>query len=91
MKEWLEGELPVEIPDNDALHGELCNVGFKPDSTGRIQLESKIDIKKRGLPSPDGADSLSLTMAGGKSINIQSMMPKPHVLEKLRREASMFH
>lgn len=89
-KEWLDDPSPVEIPDDDALHGELCNVGFKIDSSGRLVMESKDDIKKRGLPSPDCADALCLTHAGGKMINIQSMMPSNHTLDQLRKESSMF-
>lgn len=89
-KEYIDGELPVELPDNDMLHGELCNVGYKSDSSGRLQIESKDDIKKRGLPSPDCADAFCLTHAGGKMINIQSMMPSNQNLEQMRKDASMF-
>lgn len=89
-KDWFSGEAPVEIPDDDALHGELCNVGFKADGAGRLQMESKDDMEKRGLPSPDRADALCLTHAGGKMTNIQAMMPANHNLEQMRRDASMF-
>ena len=30
---------------------------------GQIKLESKKDMKKRGMPSPDSADALALTFA----------------------------
>jgi hypothetical protein len=91
MREWLDGESPVKIPDSDVLHGELCNLGFKMDSSGRLLMESKDDIKKRGLPSPDTADALALTFSGGKMINIQSIMPSADKLIKLRDSASMFY
>lgn len=90
VKDWLDGDSPVEIPDNDMLQGELCNLGYKTDSQGRLQIESKDDIRKRGLPSPDTADALCLTHAGGLMINIQSMMPSPQNAERARQEASMF-
>ena len=90
LKEWLDSESPVDIPDNDMLHGELCNIGFKTDSTGRLVIESKDDIKKRGLPSPDCADSLILTFSGGKMINIQSMMPSAEAMIQTRQKSSMF-
>jgi hypothetical protein len=89
-KRWLDGESPVELPDSDILHGELCNVGYKTDSSGRLQMESKEDIKGRGLPSPDCADSFCLTFSGGDMINIQSMMPSNNTLEQMRRDSSMF-
>ena len=86
----LDSESPVDIPDNDMLYGELCNIGFKTDSTGRLVIESKDDIKKRGLPSPDCADSLILTFSGGKMINIQSMMPSAEAMIQTRQKSSMF-
>jgi hypothetical protein len=65
MRDWFYGEMPVQIPDEDALHGELCSLGFKENSQGQIQIESKDELRSRGLPSPDGADALSLTFYGG--------------------------
>ena len=65
MRDWLNGESPVEIPDSDVLHADLCGLGFRWDSNGRLVIERKEDLKKRGLNSPDTADALALTFAGG--------------------------
>jgi hypothetical protein len=65
MREWLIQEMPVEIPDKDELHGDLCNLGYKYDSSGRLQIESKDDLKARGMPSSDTSDALSLTFYSG--------------------------
>jgi len=65
MRDWFYGEMPVQIPDSDELHGELCCLGFKENSSGQIQIESKDELRSRGLPSPDGADALMLTFFGG--------------------------
>ncbi len=66
MSNWLAQEMPVQVPDDDELHGHLCSVGYKkPDSNGRIVLESKYDLLARGMPSPDCADALSLTFYSG--------------------------
>lgn len=65
MKDWLLQEMPVQIPDDDTLHGDLCNLGYKYDSNGRLQIESKDDLKARGMPSPDTADALALTFFSG--------------------------
>ena len=35
-------------------------------STGKVQIESKDDMKKRGVRSPDVADAFCLTFAGGE-------------------------
>lgn len=65
MRDWFYGEMPVQIPDDDELHGELCSLGFKENSTGQLQIESKDELRSRGMASPDGADALALTFYGG--------------------------
>lgn len=62
-KEWLEDEAGVEIPDSDALQADACAPGYKYDSHTRIVLESKDDIRSRGLRSPDEWDAVALTFA----------------------------
>jgi len=61
MKNALQGRF--SIPDDDALHADLTSCGYKYDSSGRLLLESKIDMKKRGMPSPDSADAMALTFS----------------------------
>lgn len=62
MKEWLrEGGF---IPPNDqALYDDIVGPEAIIDKNGRIQLESKKDMKDRGLPSPNKGDALALTFA----------------------------
>ncbi len=62
LKQWLT-EAPVQIPDSDSLHADLCGVKYKFDSNSRLQMESKEDMKKRGIRSSDEADALCLTFA----------------------------
>ena len=65
-RDWLSQEMDVEIPDSDELQGELCSLGYKfKTSGGQLQIESKEDLRARGMPSPDGADALMLTFAAG--------------------------
>jgi hypothetical protein len=54
-----------KLPDEDSIQADLCSFGFKYNSQGLIQLESKIDLKKRGMPSPDCADAIALTFCDG--------------------------
>lgn len=61
-KEWLM-DAPVQIPDSNPLHADLCGIKYKFDSNSRLQMESKEDMKKRGIRSPDSADALCLTFA----------------------------
>jgi hypothetical protein len=61
MREWLN--LGASIPNSTDLKQDLAAPIYWYDSTGRVQLEPKDDIKKRGLPSPDLGDALAVTFA----------------------------
>ena len=61
VREWLAGK--VQLPKDDKLLDDLCSVNKKYDQKGRLQLESKDDVKKRLGRSPDKADALALTFA----------------------------
>jgi hypothetical protein len=60
-RDWLKagGALP---PDQD-LYNELTNIETVFNKHGRIQLESKAEMKARGMPSPNKADALVLSFA----------------------------
>lgn len=62
-KEWLEEPGGVDIPDSDSLQADACAPSYKYDSLTRVVLESKDDIRKRGLRSPDEWDAVALTFA----------------------------
>ncbi|MEH2138545.1 hypothetical protein [Nostoc sp.] len=52
----------ISIPNNSTLIAQLSQPLGKRTSTGKILIESKEDMRRRGVDSPDYADSLSLTM-----------------------------
>lgn len=61
MKLWLmDGGT---IPNDQGLIDDLTAPEYDILPGGQIKLESKKDMKKRGLPSPDSADALALTFA----------------------------
>lgn len=62
-RDWLEDEGGADIPDDDALHADAVAPGFHYDMRQYFLLESKEDIRKRGLRSPDGWDAVALTFA----------------------------
>ncbi len=68
MREWLIQDMPVEIPDSDELQTDLTILGYKFDSSDRLQIEGKEDAKKRGCLSPDTSDALMLTFFGGEYV-----------------------
>ena len=61
-REWLEQRNTKLF--SDELIGELCSVKYKIMSNGKIVVERKEDMMKRGLFSPDIADAWNLTFAG---------------------------
>jgi len=65
VKNWLKDG--GSIPNDPILCSELTNpeyyVVMHGPQTGKINLESKEDMKKRGLASPNRADALALTFA----------------------------
>lgn len=62
-KEWLEDEGGADIPDLDSLQADACGPGYRRDINQRLLLESKDDMKRRGIRSPDEWDAIALTFA----------------------------
>lgn len=58
-----DGDIDLD-PADDELAAQLGSIKYKYTPRGQIQIESKDDMRKRGLPSPDRADALMLTAAG---------------------------
>ncbi|HDR9253543.1 TPA: DEAD/DEAH box helicase family protein [Burkholderia vietnamiensis] len=61
-REWLEAR-DCKLPDDQQLKAELATVRYGFQSNGKVKIESKDDIKKRGVRSPDLADAFILTFA----------------------------
>ena len=59
------GEVSLARMDDAAyqrLRSELTAPTYKFTSSGKVQIESKDDLKKRGMPSPDLADAFNLAL-----------------------------
>ena len=50
----------IRIPRDAELIAELASLRYRYNSRGKVLMESKESMKKRGLPSPDKADALML-------------------------------
>jgi len=77
MKAWLE-KRDCKIPKDESLLAELVSPRYSFNSNGKMKLESKDEMRKRGIGSPDMADALALTFASdagtalyGKAYNSQ--------------------
>jgi len=53
----------LEFPEDAELTAQLTTRKYTVDEDGKIKLERKIDMKKRGLKSPDRADGLALALS----------------------------
>lgn len=68
-REWFETRECV-IPDDASMVSELSAPRFSFTSTGKIRIESKDDMRKRGVASPDIADAFCLTFASNAIIGV---------------------
>jgi hypothetical protein len=67
VKEWLAARA-CYIPKNDDLRQELVAPTYSFLSNGKLKVESKGEMKKRGMRSPDLADALCLTFAADTAL-----------------------
>jgi hypothetical protein len=74
MKLWLK---EADIPNDDELKQELIGPEYGFDRRGRLQLEKKSDMKKRGLNSPDTADAISMSFAFPLVLNEKAKVLTP--------------
>lgn len=79
MKLWLKEGGAYE--KDDTLHAELTAPETVPRLDGKLQLESKKDMKARGVPSPNRADCLALTFA-------HPVLPKDGPLSRRRQRTT---
>lgn len=68
-REWLE-RLDCSISGDADLMDELCGPTYSFASSGKIKIESKDEMKKRGIKSPNRADAFLLTLAT-EAISVQ--------------------
>jgi phage terminase large subunit len=61
-REWLAA-LDCKLSNDDALVGELTLPRYSIQSNGKLKVESKDEMKKRGVASPNRADAWLLTFA----------------------------
>lgn len=55
-----KNDVQIELPHDEEMIKQLSVRKYHMTSKGKIQLESKEEMKKRGIGSPDTADSLTL-------------------------------
>jgi len=63
VKAWLE-QRNSRLPADEHLLAELASPRYTFTSSGKMKVEAKDEMRKRGLASPDKADAICLTFAG---------------------------
>ena len=66
MREWLK---TADIYDDDELQADLNAPGYDYDSNGRLKLESKESMARRGVRSPDLGDAMAMAVIGPQLSN----------------------
>ena len=87
MKKWLQEGGTVE--NKDEIVTDLTGPEAAINRRGKLQLESKDDMKRRGLASPNYADALALTFAQPVRLNKRSRFNKMRKEGKIRKYGSM--
>jgi hypothetical protein len=88
LRERMEDE-EVDLPpdgEDDELIAQLGSLRFFLDSRGRIAIESKDDMRKRGLPSPDKADAAAMAAVPRPAIGITENTSPPAPAAGLLKE-----
>ena len=55
--------VPLALPCDEDLLAQLTSLHYKFTARGQVQIESKDDLRKQGLPSPDCADAVCYAYA----------------------------
>ena len=77
VKDWL-GTRAVKLPKDESLRQELVAPRYTFTSLGKIVVESKDSMRRRGMRSPDLADALCLTFAGqAAQVGVRALAWKP--------------
>ena len=64
VRDWFDNRA-CSLPWDDLLRDELCAPRYGFSSDGKLKVESKDQLRSRGLRSPDSADALALTLSPG--------------------------
>ncbi|MDE2022328.1 MAG: hypothetical protein KGI71_05465, partial [Patescibacteria group bacterium] len=85
-QEWLARK-DCHLAGDETLAGELVTPRYKPLSNGKLQVESKESMKRRGVPSPNRADAFLLTLASDAIIaSGEPSSARPSWTQPLKRE-----
>ena len=76
-EQMLDGTIDID-PDDTALFDEMMMLRYKFHGTGSIQIESKDDMRSRGVKSPDNLDSVVYA-----TVDLSSLIQSPYKDKKV--------
>ncbi|MCI9099707.1 MAG: DEAD/DEAH box helicase family protein [Lachnospiraceae bacterium] len=82
----LFGEKDVVLKDDVETVAQLVTRKYTMTSNGKLQLEPKKELKKRGLDSPDRADALALSCYLGKIKKYTGSAPSAGMTKELTKD-----
>lgn len=86
IKELLENK-DIEIENDDETFAQLSTRKYFLASNGKLELESKKEMKKRGLDSPDRGDAAALSVYLGKIKKYTGSVPSADAVTRLSKES----
>lgn len=86
LRELLENK-QIEIEDDSETFAQLSTRKYFMASNGKLELESKKEMKKRGVASPDRADAAALSVYLGKIKRYTGSAPTQDISANLGRSS----
>lgn len=86
LRELLENR-QIEIADDSETIAQLTSRKYFMASNGKLELESKKEMKKRNLPSPDRGDAAALSVYLGKIKKYTGSVPGKETIGKLNKSS----
>lgn len=88
-KKWMKAGGSIE--EDPELRDELLCIETVPNLAGKVQLEAKKDMKARGLPSPNKADTLAMSFAYPVAVKPRFPDGSPMVLPSAKAGGDDFY
>jgi len=85
-RDWLEDVAGVDIPDMDVLQADACGPSYRYNTNQELVLESKEDMRKRGVKSPDYWDAIALTFA--EPVKVRNSLAQDRYGKKPQRRSA---
>lgn len=76
----------LSIPNDPKLRAQMMAIRYRIFSDGLILIESKDEMRKRGLPSPDRLDALVMVCSGDKFLTTKEIKQKLETSKPVKGE-----